>query len=40
MSSDFTTFQWLENLHIAMLAKHNDTSVVWGQEITTCLYKG
>jgi hypothetical protein len=40
MSSDFITFQQLENLHVAMPAKHDHTSMVWGQEITTCLYKG
>jgi hypothetical protein len=39
-SSDFITFRWLENLHVAMLTEHEHTSVVWGKEITTCLYKG
>jgi hypothetical protein len=28
MSSDFMTFQRLEKLHVAMLAKHDHTSVV------------
>jgi hypothetical protein len=30
MSSDFITFQQLENLYVAIPAKHIHTSLVWG----------
>jgi hypothetical protein len=40
MSSDFITFWRLANLFAAMPAKHDHTSVVWGQKITTYFYKG